>query len=864
MSLTKYNLKRSFDKTDEPEGKKPKKTRSSLIFVVQQHAASHLHYDFRLEMEGVLKSWAVPKGPSLNPDDKRLAMMVEDHPYDYKDFEGTIPEGNYGAGNVIVWDSGTYHSILSDEKVESEKELLKGLKKGHISFILEGTKLKGEFALIKMRGRSGKEWLLVKKKDKFAKNTDILKKNKSIISGKPLVLRLSKEAKKKAARAVVVKKKIIPGQLNGQGVKRKIEKVKPMLAELKDKPFDNDEWVFEIKYDGYRTLALINKDKTELYSRNLISFNENFGEITVALSKIKDSVLLDGEVVAEAENGRSDFQKLQNYQRNREGHLKYFVFDILHLNGYDLTSLPLLDRKNILKDFLAENPVDGIIFSDHFDGSGIDFFEQAKTIDLEGIIAKKKDSIYLPGSRSGNWFKIKTHKQQEAVITGITEPQGGRKHFGSLLLAVYEDGKLVYSGNCGTGFNQKTLDELYRKFKPLFTEQSPFRERIKATTEIQWIKPKLVCEVKFSEWTKDGIMRHPVFLGLRIDKSPTEVKREIPKPVSTVKKSEVNSKNKSDLKTKTNKKSEADVNSQAELLKIGKVTLQLTNQDKLYWQDEKITKGELVQYYREIAPIMLPYLNDRPQSMHRFPNGIRHSGFFQKDVDVKKSPDWLHTEKIYSESTDEYINYLICNDAATLVYMANLGCIEINPWNSKYQTPENPDWIVIDFDPEEIRFTEVVKAANVVREIFEELGVQSYCKTSGATGLHVYVPLAGKYDYDIVKTFAELIATTANRRLPETTSIMRSPSKRKGKVYLDFLQNRRGQTLAAPYSVRPKPGATVSTPLEWDEVNSKLIPAAFTMKNILKRIEKKGDLWKPVIGKGIDIRTALKKLNTKI
>lgn len=853
MALALYKKKRNFKKTTEPKGK-VKKSAGQLIFVVQQHHASHLHYDFRLEMEGVLKSWAVPKGPSLDPEVKRLAMMVEDHPYDYKDFEGNIPEG-YGAGNVIVWDNGTYHARSAEEGETGEKELLNGLKKGHITFVLEGKKLKGEFALVKLHGSQPNAWLMIKKKDKYASKSDVLKKNKSVVTKRTLAQleKLSKRNprevpiwKSKDSAKPKKKKKVLPEPQE----KQSLERIIPMKAELGDKPFDREDWIFEIKYDGYRALANIENGKVDMYSRNLLSFNELYAPIAKELSKIKHTVILDGEVVVENTQGKSHFQLLQNFERTHLGDLRYYVFDILHLNGYDTTELPLIQRKELLKAFFKkESKLKNIFYSEHVKEKGVEFFAQAVKNKVEGVIAKDGNSPYRIGKRSREWIKVKIEHQQEAVIVGITEPQGSRKHFGSLILAVWEEGIWKYIGNCGTGFNDKTLVELYDKFKPLFTTERPFEEKMNSYKKAQWLIPKIVCEVKFSEWTGDWHLRHPVYLGLRMDKDPLEVTRELTPE---------------DMKKKKKKLKEIDSSEEATEknydLKVGKVTLHLTNQNKVYWPKEGYTKKDLVNYYDSVSELILPYLKDRPQSMNRFPNGITGQSFYHKDVDTEKAPPWLKTEKIYSESTAEYIDYLICNDKATLLYMANLGCIEINPWNSRISKVHNPDWAVIDLDPEEISFKEVVKTALSVKETLDDMEVEAYCKTSGASGLHIYIPLTAKYDYDATKGFAELIAHLVNKKLPDTTSIVRSPAKRKGKVYLDFLQNRRGQTLAAPYAVRPRPGAPVSTPLQWSELNDKLDPTSFTMMNILKRIDKKGDIWKPVLGKGADIYKALEKL----
>lgn len=834
MSLTRYNEKRNFEETDEPKGKLGK-SGSGLIFVIQKHAASHLHYDFRLEMDGVLKSWAVPKGPSLDPQIKRLAMMVEDHPFSYKDFEGNIPEGNYGAGNVIVWDNGTYLPA-DDYKGNHEKRLLADLNKGRLSFFMKGKKLKGEFSLVKLKGKQENAWLLIKKEDKYVTTSDILEKNKSVIS-KVTLESMEKKSAKKGVNTQ--QKKPVRNDVISDAVFSK-----PMLADTTKQPFDDEDWVFENKYDGYRAIAVINPNDVNLFSRNQLSFTANFKAIAEELKKISHTAVLDGEVVIENTSGRSDFQMLQNNIKTGKGSLKYYVFDILNLDGNDTTTLSLTDRKEILQLLLKKQKLTNVFFSPHIHGKGKAFFEEAVKNKTEGIIAKKADSMYSVGKRSDEWLKIKISQQEEAIIIGITEPKNSRNHFGALLLGQYDGNTLKFIGKCGTGFSDEALKELYVKFKPYFIDKSPIPEKLPLRDKIQWLKPEFVCQVKFTEWTKDKHLRHPVYLGLRIDKKVNEVQSIKSEVMKTVKEKKAETENDYDLK-------------------LGKTTLHLTNQNKVYFPDDGITKGDIVKYYSEVAEIMLPYLKDRPQSMNRFPNGITGPSFYQKDVDVDKIPSWLKTEAVYSESNNETIDYIICNDKQTLLYMANLGCIDINPWNSTLKKIDNPDWIVIDIDPEKDDFPKVVKTALTVKEVMDELDTDCYCKTSGATGLHVYIPLGAKYDYDTVKIFAELLANEIHIRLPDITSLERSIKKRNHKIYIDFLQNRKGQTLAAPYSVRPKPGATVSTPLEWSEVNDSLSPSQFNIENVIERFREKGDLWKPVLGKGADIKTILKKLEAR-
>ncbi|MBE8724343.1 DNA ligase D [Flavobacterium hungaricum] len=840
MSLTKYNQKRNFKSTKEPEGKKGN-SKNELIFVIQKHAASHLHYDFRLEVDGVLKSWAVPKGPSLDPDIKRLAMEVEDHPYSYKDFEGNIPKGNYGAGNVIVWDNGTYEPLEVEAGKSPEKQLLSDLKKGHLRFVLKGKKLRGSFSLVKLHGKQENAWLLLKKQDKYAAKEDILTQDKSVLS-KISLESMIKEAQKQEEK----EEKKSEEQPKTSAKKRALSFKKPMLASLTDKPFDDEEWLFENKYDGYRAISVVTEKDTALYSRNEISFTKNFQTIADDLKKLEHEAILDGEVVVEQKAGVSDFQLLQNYLKTGKGKLKYYVFDILNLDGNDITHLSLLERKELLKILLEKAALEHVFYSDHVIGKGIDFFNKSIKNKTEGIIAKKASGSYTINKRTKDWLKIKNTQAEEAIIIGITTPQNSRKYFGAILLGQYEGKTLKYIGKCGTGFSHEILKELYEKFSPHFIEKSPLEEKISVRETIQWIQPKFVCQVKFAEWTQDNHLRQPVYLGLRIDKNAEEV--------SFSGKSSVIIKKESKMEPKTAKQTENDFD-----LKLGKVTLHLSNQNKIYFPDDKITKGEIIQYYNEVSDLILPYLKDRPQSMNRFPNGIEGPSFYQKDVDEDKIPSWIKTKKIFSESNNANIDYLICNEKATLLYMANLGCIDINPWNSTIKRIENPDWVVIDIDPEKDDFTKVVETALAVKEVMDGLEAECYCKTSGASGLHVYIPLGGKYDYDTVKIFAEIVAHEVYQKVPKITSLERSIKKRDHKIYIDYLQNRKGQTLAAPYSVRPKPGATVSTPLEWNEVNAKLSPKQFTIKNVLKRFEQKGDLWKPVLGKGIDIKGILKK-----
>ncbi len=618
--------------------------------------------------------------------------------------------------------------------------------------------------------------------------------------------------------------------------------LKPMLAEINNSAFSDSDWIFEIKWDGYRAVAEIEDGEVNLHSRNNVSFNQKYLPIVEALKSFEMNVVFDGEVVVVDEFGKSSFQLLQNFRKSGKGILAYYIFDILHLEGHDLTKLPLLKRKEILKKVLP-NDLPNIRFSDHIIGEGESFYNIAEERGLEGILAKRADSKYESGKRSKNWLKIKTKKTQEAVICGFTQPKGSRSKFGSLVLGLYDEGEMIFIGQAGTGFTDEKLKEVYSKLKPIITDKSPFNKKIKTNTPATWVKPKYICEVEFSEWTDEGLMRAPVFTRIRDDKDLEEVIKE--EAIDDEPEEEQGSNNNS-----TNKE-----------LKVGSKNLKLTNLNKIYFPDDGITKGEIIEYYKSVAEYMLPYLKGRPESLNRHPNGIDGESFYQKDV-KDQPPDWVHIEKIYSEHNEKDINYLVCNDEATLIYLANLGCIEINPWFSRVENLDYPDYLVLDLDPEDISFDKVVEAALAVKEVLDAAGAKSYCKTSGATGLHIYVPLEAQYEYSVAKDFAHLVAQFVHHKTSSFTSLQRSPSKRQKKVYLDYLQNRTGQTLAAPYSVRPRPGATVATPLKWSEVKKGLDPKNFTIKNILKRLEKTNDIFKPVLGKGIDIEKCIHKLET--
>jgi bifunctional non-homologous end joining protein LigD len=791
MGLKKYFSKRNFSKTPEPKGENSKRPSKKLTFVVQEHHATALHYDFRLELDGVLKSWAVPKGPSMDPHDRHLAMMVEDHPYSYRTFEGTIPEGNYGAGTVTIWDKGTYEPRTATSA--PEKELRKGLKKGHVTFVMHGKKLHGEFALIKMQNAKQKNaWLLVKKGDHDAYETD-----------QPIAFTLNDYPKKPAP-----------------------EIVKPMLCTLVDEPFDRDNWLFEMKWDGYRAIGAKRDGNIQLYSRNNLDFRAKFPEVAEALEALPDNTIIDGEIVAVDKEGRPHFEHLQNWKQSKEGELRFYAFDLLWFKGHDVREAQLLERKQLLRDIIPVNSA--IKYSDHVQNQGKQLFHSVQKQHLEGMVAKRADSPYQEGKRGGDWLKIKTHLRQEVVIAGFTEPRGSRQHLGSLLLGIYENGALTYVGHSGGGIPDEARKELRQKLDKLVVTKSPFTSTPKREATTHFVKPQLVCEVSFSEWTKEGYMRHPVFEGMRPDKRPQDIHKETAK-----------------------KNGSAEAHSQT----VG--DLNFTHLDKIFWPEKRYTKGDLISYYEQIAPILLPYLKDRPQSLLRHPDGYKGSHFFQKDVTFHL-PKGEKTVLVSSDIGD--VDYLVAISQQSILLMAQLGCIELNPWSSRVGSLDKPDWGVIDLDPEGVQFSTVVKVAKTVHEVCDELGIPAYPKTSGKTGIHIFIPMGGKYTYEQVKNFVHLLVIEINKRQPKLTSLERMPAKRNHRVYLDYLQNNEGQTLASAYSVRPTKDASVSTPLKWEEVNEHLKPSDFTIENMSERIKKVGDLWKPVLGRGVDIPRVLKKM----
>lgn len=647
--------------------------------------------------------------------------------------------------------------------------------------------------------------------------------------------------------------------------------IQPMLATLVDEPVEGEEWVYEIKWDGYRALAFLNKGNVEIRSRNNKSFNDKFYPIFNALAKWKINAVVDGEIIVVNEKGLPDFSDLQGWRSEADGQLVFYLFDILWMDGKNLMDLPLRERRRILKSVLPASNT--IKLSENFESTGKEFFAMAEKMGLEGIMAKKITSVYIPGMRSKEWLKIKTEKRQEAIICGYTKNENSSKKFSALLLGLYENDQLQFIGPVGTGFTNKLQTELLKQLKPFETPKCPFSivpdynkpsrfrpNPPKAT--VTWLKPKIVCEISYRELTRDGAIRHPSFKGLRPDKKAAEVVREQPIHIgdigvehSLTDKKIISAPGKKERNTLLNPKDEQQQRN------VGGHDLKFNNLGKIYWPKEKVTKRDMLNYYYQVAPFMVPYLIDRPQTLNRYPHGINGEAFYQKDV-KGKVPGWIKTFPYHSYTDNRDKEFLVCTDEASLLYIASLGCIEINPWSSRVETPDNPDWCIIDLDPDKNTFNQVIEAAIVTKKILDAIGVNCFCKTSGSTGLHIYIPFGAKYTYEDSKEFGRAIAKIIHAQIPKFTSIERKTADRGGKMYIDFLQNRPQATVAAPYSLRPKPGAPVSMPLHWEEVKKGLSILDFTIFNSIEIIKEQGDIFKGVLGKGIDLNKVLKKINS--
>lgn len=860
--LKPYADKRSFDRTPEPGPESSPQPRDAgrLEFCVQRHHASHLHYDLRLEVDGVLKSWAVPKGPTLDPAEKRLAMMVEDHPIEYGGFEGVIPAGNYGAGSVMLWDRGTYELLTPSGAAASAEAQL---QKGDFKFRLHGAKLHGEFALVHMkstrRGSKGNEWLLLKKKDQFAEpgwNTEeharsaLTHRTQEEIArgldadppGDPAPADLSKISG--AVRA--------PMPHPGTG-----SEIAPMLATLgQGPPPATAGWLYEVKWDGVRAMCYVHDGGIEMRSRNGRAIEAQYPELSILPRQIHaNSAILDAEIAALDERGVPSFERLQPRimvtgesaiaTASRRQPAVLFAFDLLYLDGFDLRGVPLIERKRLLKEILEPN--DAIRYSQEFtDGPAL--FEAARQQGIEGVVGKRAQSFY-ESRRAGDWIKYKVVQSDSFILCGFTE--GERDLFGALVLGIYDGGKLKWAGNVGTGFDRKGMEAIYAKMAPLAVQECPLEPNKLLPRAVTWTRPELVCEVKFANWTNDGRLRAPVFLGLRPDVDPRDCVRE-----------RIEGKNTERTQRPSVHPAEdpplLPPDAEEVSLTIDGHRLKFTNLNKLFYPKDGYRKRELLNYYDAVAPLILPHLKDRPLSLKRYPNGIQADFFFQKEV-AASFPKWLRT------GMADGIRHVIGEDRATLLFLVNLGCIDHNPWMSRMGSLEHPDYLLIDLDPQECGYERIVEAALLVRAKLDLAELASYPKTTGGDGMHLFVPLEPRYTYEQVRSFAELLSTLVAHERPDLFTTPRALSKReKGKVYFDWAQIAQGKTISAPYVARAYPGAPVATPLGWSEVTSRLRPEQFNISNALSRFDRVGDLFEPVLSRLQRLEDGLERLQSRL
>jgi bifunctional non-homologous end joining protein LigD len=898
--LNEYRKKRDFKKTAEPAGD-DRHSSGDRAFVVQKHAATHLHYDLRLEVDGVLKSWAVPKGPSLNPGDKRLAMHVEDHPFEYRNFEGSIPKGEYGGGEVIIWDKGTY----APEGTLSTKEQL---AKGELKFQLHGEKLRGSFVIVKLKKPGNKnEWLLIKHRDAFADSKwDAEQHAESVVSGRTLEDIAAGRPASGARRAVD------PSALS-EAIETPMPKmpsgVRATLAELGDKAFSSPNWVFEIKWDGVRAIAQIENGKTSLWARSGRDVTLEYPEFKdmAARFRVRDAII-DGEIVTLDADGRSNFHTLQHRlgvqnpsrQLMQSVPLDYFAFDVMYAEGYDLRRVPLVERKDFLQQILSPN--ERIHFSEHIPEQGEALYEAARGKGLEGIIAKLKNSTYA-GARTSTWVKLKIVSEVDAVVAGYTEGRGSRKFFGALVLGLYEGGELKFIGNVGTGFDETKQEEITKQLEELRAEKSPFSKPPALRENVDWVEPTLVARVKYANWTNDNHLRAPVFLSLLTDRSARDCTMEDAKPESTAAlESKAEKENPAPKKAKGKPAKAAPVNEpereeiptekpppaidisrakqkasknpapspkaasktisissgresevENELRAGHKETmdvesdgqrLHFSNLNKIYFPEVGVKKRELLAYYYRMARYILPFLQDRPMVLRRYPDGVDGKAFFQKEA-PSYLPDWIQTATVDSEERGGEMQYILCNSRATLLYLTNLGCIDHNPWSSRAQSQENPDYVFFDLDPtDDTPFSDVMHIAREIYAMLKSIKMRCYMKTSGASGFHIFIPLEPKYTYEQTRTFAEVVGRLVASKNSKLTTFERTVSKRpKGRILIDALQNASGKPLACAYSVRAFPKATVSTPLTPEELTTNISAEQFTLRNFNDRIAKVGDLW---------------------
>lgn len=863
-ALGDYRRKRDFSRTSEPPGDRRARVSETLEFVIQKHAASHLHYDLRLEMEGVMKSWAVPKGPSLDPSVKRLAMEVEDHPMEYNSFEGTIPKGQYGGGTVMLWDRGEYEPHGRKKGESASAAALRGHRKGKLSFTLSGERLRGSFALVRTRGdgRGGKpQWLLIKEDDESA------------VEGSDITSEVETSAA--SGRTMDAIAGGIGGSRRWRSNRARSESpspapsLEPMLAKSGEP--GRGEWVYEPKYDGIRVLAFATPEQVALVTRNGRDKAKQFPEIVEALAgltrELGDPLVLDGEIVAlrdgevvrfEALQGRMHLTGTARVDRMASDQPAALVaFDLLLVGDHTLVQAPWHERRAELETVL-EGRTDETVRMSEVTEHREALRRRAERAGWEGLIAKRVDARYRPGRRSGDWLKIKIENEQELVVGGWTEPRKSRKHLGAILLGYYdEEGDLIYAGHTGGGFSGRALEDMYRRLKRLERKTSPFRETPSTNETPHWATPRVVVQVKFNEWTKEGKLRQPTFLGVRDDKDPRSVVREpeasAPASGAGPERAAKSAKRGKDVAHEEPAKEPASARRirtlaaekprSAKLELEGGDELSVSSLDKTFFPESGHTKGDLLAYYAEMAPHLLPWMADRPLVLKRFPNGIDGESFYQQAApdDV---PAGVRVERV-SLGDGAPQARLVGGNLATLLYTIQLGAISYDPWHSRVQSLETADYTVLDLDPgPETTFQEVVQVARWVAEEMEELELRGGLKTSGSSGLHVYLPLPPGTPLDAATLVAQIVATRVAQRHPRSATVKRMRRDRPARaVYVDYLQNILGKTVAGVYAVRAKPGATVSTPLEWDELTDDLDLRELTVDTVPPRVRRLGDIW---------------------
>jgi bifunctional non-homologous end joining protein LigD len=835
MALEEYKRKRDFKKTPEPAGRAHPKRGGGLRFVIQKHDARRLHYDFRLELGGVMKSWAVPKGPSLDPKEKRLAVHVEDHPLEYNSFEGVIPEGEYGGGTVLLWDRGTWRPAVESDPAEA-------YAKGSLKFELHGEKLHGRWALVRMGGRAnrggGKEnWLLIKERDdtaEYGSGSAVVDDNpRSVESGR--TIEEIADQRDRVWRSNRSNGELTPAAVPGARQGRLPATLAPQLATPETKPPESDAWIHEIKLDGYRILARIEDGRVNLFSRNGLDWTEKFPLLAKAFARLPvRAALVDGEAVALDEDGRSSFQLLQEaLSSGKTDEIVYFAFDLVHLDGWNLGEAKLVDRKSLLKPLIASD--DGLVrYSDHQEGNGKAFFNAACEVALEGMIAKQRDAPYRSG-RNRAWLKIKCINREDFAVIGWTDPAGARVGLGALVLGYYDaKGRLHYAGRVGTGFGAKLLADLRRQFERQGEIKKPFRQLpADAARGVHWIEPARVAEVQFAGWTRDGVLRHAAFLGLREDKAPNEA---VIGPAGAAPEKAIARKKKATAK-KTNgtaKKKTAPA---------ARAQVRLSNEDKILYPGSGFTKGDLARYYETVAEHALPHLAHRPLTLLRCPEGQGAACFFQKHVGsgVPKAVGTVVVEE--REGKDG--TYLVIEDAAGLVSLVQMGVLEIHPWGSTVDDVEHPDRLIFDLDPDVgLSWDRIVDAAVGLRDLLADLGLETFAKTTGGKGLHVVLPVKPELGWDDAKRFTKAVAEAFAAAEPEKYTAVMAKRARKDRLFIDYLRNGRGNTAVGAFSTRARPGATVSVPVSWKEVEEGIRSDAFTIESVPARLRKlRKDPW---------------------